>query len=116
MPASNWLIPLVLFVVFASPMTFKAVRGVAGGWVASAEGQAKSLGLLLHGVIFVLAVGFLMKRVSFYTQPYAFGKGHETHQGDLGGGASHANIGGLVDGVDVGPDKQARFTLSAAPY
>jgi len=66
MPASNWLIPLVLFVVFASPMTFKAVRGVAGGWVASAEGQAKSLGLLLHGVIFVLAVGFLMKRVSFF--------------------------------------------------
>jgi len=66
MSTSRWFIPLALFVVFASPMTFKAVRGVAGGWVASAEGQAKFLGLLLHAVIFTFAVRFLMKRVSFY--------------------------------------------------
>ena len=89
---------------------------MAGGWVASAEGQAKPLGLLLHAVIFVWIVGFFMRRVSFYSQPYGFGKSHKTHQGDLGGGASHADIGGPVDGVDVGPDKQARFTLSASPY
>ena len=66
MSTSRWFIPLALFVVFASPMTFKAVRGVAGGWVASAEGQAKFLGLLLHAVIFTFAVRFLMKRVSFF--------------------------------------------------
>ncbi len=109
MPHSNYLIPLVLFVILAHPATFKAVRGLAGGWVASAEGQAKPLGLLLHAVIFVWIVGFFMRRVSFYSQPYGFGKGHETHQGDLG-------VGALVDGVDVGPDKQPRFILSAAPY
>ena len=66
MPHSNYLIPLVLFVILAHPATFKAVRGVAGGWVASAEGQAKFLGLLLHAVIFTFAVRFLMKRVSFF--------------------------------------------------
>lgn len=66
MPHSNYLIPLVLFVILAHPATFKAVRGLAGGWVASAEGQAKPLGLLLHAVIFTFAVRFLMKRVSFF--------------------------------------------------
>jgi hypothetical protein len=66
MSTSAYLLPLILFMIFASPATFKAVRGVAGGWVASAEGEAKFAGLLLHAVLFVWVVGFLMRRVSFY--------------------------------------------------
>jgi len=66
MTYSQYLIPLVMFIAFASPLTFKAVRGILGGWVASPEGQAKFLGLLAHGILFVITVGFLMRRVSPY--------------------------------------------------
>lgn len=69
MSTSAYLLPLILFMIFASPATFKAVRGVAGGWVASADGEAKFAGLLLHAVLFVWVVGFLMRRVSFYGAP-----------------------------------------------
>jgi len=55
-----------MFIAFASPMAFKTVRGILGGWVASPEGQAKFLGLLAHGILFVITVGFLMRRVSPY--------------------------------------------------
>ena len=66
MSLSQYLIPLVLFVALASPVAFKTVRGVLGGWVASPEGQAKFLGLLVHGILFVITVGYLMRRVSPY--------------------------------------------------
>jgi len=66
MALSQYLIPLVLFIALASPMSFKTVRGVLGGWVASPEGQAKFLGLLVHGLIFVITVGYIMRRVSPY--------------------------------------------------
>jgi hypothetical protein len=92
--AANYILPMALFMVFASPETFKAVRGVAGDWVASSYGVATLGGLFLHALIFVTVVGYLMRRrVSGFTMPYDFGKGHETHQGDLGGGLSHANMG-----------------------
>jgi hypothetical protein len=54
------LIPLIAFVVLANPATFKAVRGVAGNWVANNTGLASNTGLLLHALIFVIVVGFLM--------------------------------------------------------
>jgi len=66
--------------IFASPSTFKAVRGVAGGWIASAEGEAKFAGLLLHGILFVAVVGFLMRRVSFYDM--SVNNDHRSSKGD----------------------------------
>jgi hypothetical protein len=66
MTHSQYLIPLLMFIVFAAPMTFKSVRGILGGWVANPEGQAKFLGLLVHGILFVITVGYLMRRVSPY--------------------------------------------------
>jgi hypothetical protein len=51
------LIAIVLF----SPVTFKLMRGIAGGWVATSEGLAKSGGLILHGVVFVLVLILFMK-------------------------------------------------------
>lgn len=68
MSLSNYIIPLALFVLFAHPATFKVVRGVAGNWVASADGAGSLAGLILHGLLFVLLVGFLMRRVSFYSE------------------------------------------------
>ena len=112
MSTSAYLIPLVLFMIFASPATFKAVRGVAGGWVASAEGEAKFAGLLLHAVLFVWVVGFLMRRVSFYGDLHTFSTKTEAHRGPRMGGEWDEKVGG----IETGPDKQARFNLSASPY
>ena len=58
-----YLIPLIAFVVLANPATFKAVRGVAGNWVANNTGLASNTGLLLHALIFVIVVGFLMTQL-----------------------------------------------------
>ena len=49
------------YVLVANPATYKAVRGVLGGWVANAEGLATFPGLLLHALVFVFLVGFLMR-------------------------------------------------------
>jgi hypothetical protein len=59
----NYLIPLIAFMIFANPATFMMVRGVAGNWVSNNMGRASTPGLLLHGVIFVLIVGFLMTQL-----------------------------------------------------
>jgi hypothetical protein len=84
MSISNYIIPLALFVLFAHPATFKAVRGIAGGWIASGDGLPKLGGLVLHGALFVWLVGFLMRRVSFYGHPAGgdyVGKSSEAHRG-----------------------------------
>jgi hypothetical protein len=56
-----YVIPFLAYVLVANPATYKAVRGILGGWVSSAEGLATFPGLLLHALVFVLLVGFLMR-------------------------------------------------------
>lgn len=56
----NSLIPFIAFVILANPATFKAVRGVAGNWVANNTGLASNPGLLLHALVFIIVVGCLM--------------------------------------------------------
>ncbi len=60
----NYLIPLIAFMIFANPATFMMVRGVAGNWVSNNMGRASTPGLLLHGLIFILIVGFLMTQLN----------------------------------------------------
>lgn len=55
------VLPFAAFVVVANPATYKAVRSVAGNWVASSDGLATTAGLFLHAFVFVLLVSFLMK-------------------------------------------------------
>ena len=55
------LLPALAFIIVAHPTTYKLVRSVAGGWVASPEGTAKIGGLILHGIVFVILVTFLMR-------------------------------------------------------
>ena len=55
------LIPFLAFVLLASPSTFKVVRSIAGGWVATPEGTAKVGGLIVHGIVFVVLVTMLMR-------------------------------------------------------
>ena len=64
-----YVIPFLAYVLVANPAMYKAVRGILGSWVASAEGLATFPGLLLHALVYVLIVGFLMSvfpRVSGY--------------------------------------------------
>jgi hypothetical protein len=56
----GYLITLIAFMVLANPATFRAVRGVAGNWVANNTGLASNPGLLLHALVFIIVVGFLM--------------------------------------------------------
>jgi uncharacterized membrane protein YhiD involved in acid resistance len=58
-----YVIPFLAYVLVAHPATYKAVRGIIGSWVSSAEGLATFPGLLLHALVFVLLVGFLMRVV-----------------------------------------------------
>lgn len=50
----SFIIPFTTFYIVANPATFKAVRDVAGNWVASADGLPTTLGLLLHSLVFVI--------------------------------------------------------------
>ena len=63
MGLANYIIPLIAFMILASPATFMMVRGVAGNWVSNNMGRASNAGLLLHAIIFVLIVGFLMTQL-----------------------------------------------------
>ena len=58
-----YVIPFLAYVLVANPATYKAVRGILGNWVASAEGLATFPGLLLHALVYILIVGFLMSVV-----------------------------------------------------
>jgi hypothetical protein len=51
---------LIAFVLF-NPMMFQAVRGILGGWVASVDGLPKTMGLLLHTVLFGIILYVLMR-------------------------------------------------------
>jgi hypothetical protein len=57
------VIPFVAYLIVANPATYKAVRGVTGGWVASAEGLPTLAGLALHAVVLILLVTAVMRFV-----------------------------------------------------
>ena len=55
------IIPFVAYLIVANPATYKAVRGVAGGWVASADGLPTMAGLALHALVLILLVMAIMR-------------------------------------------------------
>jgi len=61
----NRLLVVLLFALIASPFLFKTVAGVLGSWVASNAGTPTPAGLLLHGVVFLLLSGVVMRAVSY---------------------------------------------------
>ena len=84
----KFLTVVLLFFIIANPALFKAMRGVLGGWVASAEGLPKTGGLLLHAVVFALVTRFIMKRLfrrrySQYAEDYAEEYGAEDFAEDF---------------------------------
>ena len=63
MDPTKKIIPFLTFALLASPQAFLLVRSVAGGWVATTDGQPKVGGLLLHALVFVLLTHFLWQLV-----------------------------------------------------
>ena len=51
---------VILFLIFASPMTFKLVQGIFGKWVANMYGLPTGPGLLFHALLFGLVTFALM--------------------------------------------------------
>ena len=51
---------VILFLIFASPMTFKLVQKVLGKWVANQFGLPTGPGLITHGLLFGLVTYALM--------------------------------------------------------
>lgn len=51
----------LLFFVIANPYTYQLMRGFLGAWVASETGCPSPAGLLLHSLVFALAVFAIMK-------------------------------------------------------
>jgi uncharacterized membrane protein len=59
------LLVILLFALIASPFLFKTVAGVLGSWVASNAGTPTPAGLLLHGLVFLVLSGAVMRAVSY---------------------------------------------------
>jgi hypothetical protein len=59
------LLVVLLFALIASPFLFKTVAGLLGSWVASNTGAPTPAGLLLHGVVFVLLTGVVMRAAGY---------------------------------------------------
>ena len=73
------LLAVLLFALIASPMLFKTVAGVLGSWVASNTGSPTPAGLLLHGVVFILASRVVM-RLAGYRQYRMYAEPAESYE------------------------------------
>jgi hypothetical protein len=57
------IVPFIVFFIVANPETFKLVRKLLGGWVASADGLPSQAGVLLHALVYVLVAHFVWRLV-----------------------------------------------------
>jgi hypothetical protein len=55
----------LLFMILASSQAFQAVRSVAGGWIATAEGLPKIGGLFVHALVFMVLSTMIWRYVPF---------------------------------------------------
>lgn len=72
---------VLLFALIASPFLFKSVAGLLGSWVANTNsGSPTPAGLLLHGLVFVVLSGLVLKTVGAgyrsYAEPDTYAEGY----------------------------------------
>ena len=86
---SSLIVPGVAFALVSSPATYQLTRGIAGSWIASADGAATPAGLFLHTLVFLFLLCLLTKylpmvfpRMSMYGNlvEKKFGKGEQAHR------------------------------------
>lgn len=90
-----YLTPTLAFVLVANPKTYELTRSVLGSWVASQDGLAKTGGLILHAIVFILLVSLLMRVFGGGVSYARYGKRAERR-------AEKANksFGGKIFGAD----------------
>ena len=59
--AKFYIVPTVLYALVASPMTYQKTRDIFGSWVATQDGLAKTGGLILHALVFILLATLAMR-------------------------------------------------------
>jgi hypothetical protein len=68
-----YVIPTVLYALVASPMTYQKTRDVFGSWVATQDGLAKTGGLILHALVFILLATLAMRYFPSKRSGYSHG-------------------------------------------
>lgn len=69
--AKFYIVPAALYAVVASPMTYQATSKVFGSWVATQDGLAKTGGLILHAIVFILLAALAMRYFPSKRSEYA---------------------------------------------
>lgn len=69
--AKFYIVPTVLYALVASPMTYQKTRDVFGSWVATQDGLAKTGGLILHALVFILLATLAMRYFPSKNSKYA---------------------------------------------
>jgi hypothetical protein len=114
------IVTVLLFALLASPFMFRTVTGLTGGLVANATtGQPKPVGLIVHGLVFVILRGLLSRTVSLY------GRSSRDEQNYARQNARAAEARGALSQalrdkrapppptrVETADDKKARFAAS----
>jgi len=66
-----WIVCFVLFLILANPATFRLTRKLYNG-IASSDGLATQVGVLVHAVVYTVAHSILWRQVN-YEQEYPQG-------------------------------------------
>ena len=108
------LIFMIVFFLVANPTTFKLVRKVLGGWVATAEGVAKPGGLILHSAVFVLLAvllpRYLMRR-SYYADDEEYAEDSEEYED----AAAEADLADAQARIAADKAKMMRAKMGSGP-
>ena len=56
-----YITPAIAYFLVANPKTYELTRSVLGSWVSTQDGVAKTGGLILHAVVFILLTILLMR-------------------------------------------------------
>ena len=91
-----YVVPAVLYMLVASPVTYQATRNVFGGWVASSDGVAKMGGLILHAIVFVLLATLAMRYFPSKRSAYDH-TGEISQQGMMGMNTKLAEVPHMMD-------------------
>jgi hypothetical protein len=94
--AKFYIVPAVLYALVASPMTYQKTRDVFGSWVATQDGLAKTGGLILHAIVFILLAALAMRYFPSKRSSYNH-TGEISQQGMMGMNTKPTEVPHMMD-------------------
>jgi hypothetical protein len=94
--AKFYIVPAVLYALVASPMTYQKTRDVFGSWVATQDGLAKTGGLILHALVFILLAALAMRYFPSKRSSYNH-TGEISQQGMMGMNTKPTEVPHMMD-------------------